>query len=455
MLQVIPTASEEDSTVSEKSFPLLRLTQVEARLAEHRDRELKYCEKIRVLKFQTESSADCIESLKKELELIKKEKEGLDSKLAGFQTASKDLDSLLESQRLNKNKEGLGYNVVPPPPTQIYAPPKKDMSWKGFPEFADDTIIDYSRPSPTIESNTDDTNRNSFVIETRESSNIITSKHSSKVRGNQRNWNNLESHQLSANFVMKKKACYNCGGIDHLSYDCGKWVKLGRSCPKNINNHKSMQPRPAIHRVDRFPTVDLKFSTTSRRVKTAAPRLNMNSTRPQTTQDLMIILIQRVQRLERELKERTLIHKVDRGRSRSVMAWVPKKRLLSATITLIFKVEDLNLRNNKWYQSLVKSFDQEKNNIQAQQKKKMVKIRSSLENKPCCSKACKKNTKSLNSKNTELTDKLFDAKNMIYHYKLGLAQVEARLAEHRDRQLKYCVKTSRTMFSSSMGVSSI
>nr|GEZ16478.1 hypothetical protein [Tanacetum cinerariifolium] len=94
----------------------------------------------------------------------------------------------------------------------------------------------------------------------------------------------------------------------------------------------------------------------------------------------------------------------------------------------------------KWYQSLVRSFDQDKNNIQAQQKKKMVKTSSSSDNEPCCSKACKKNTKSLNSKITELNDKLFDANNMIYHYKLGLAQVEARLAEQRDRELKYSSK---------------
>nr|GEZ51280.1 hypothetical protein [Tanacetum cinerariifolium] len=92
----------------------LALSQVEARLAEHRNQEVKYCEKIRVFEFKVESRADCIESLTKELELIKKEKEGLDSKLAGFQTTSKDLDNLLKSQRSNKNKEGLGYSAVPP-----------------------------------------------------------------------------------------------------------------------------------------------------------------------------------------------------------------------------------------------------------------------------------------------------------------------------------------------------
>nr|GFA80312.1 hypothetical protein [Tanacetum cinerariifolium] len=45
----------------------------------------------------------------------------------------------------------------------------------------------------------------------------------------------------------------------------------------------------------------------------------------ETTQDLVAILILRVQRLEIELKVRTPVHKVDRGRSRPVMAWVPKK----------------------------------------------------------------------------------------------------------------------------------
>nr|GEY81826.1 hypothetical protein [Tanacetum cinerariifolium] len=81
---------------------------------------------------------------------IKKEKEYLDSKLTGFESASKDLDTLLGSQRSDKNNEVFGYSVVPPP-AQVYSPPKKDMSWTGLPEFAYDTITDYSRPSSSIE----------------------------------------------------------------------------------------------------------------------------------------------------------------------------------------------------------------------------------------------------------------------------------------------------------------
>nr|GEV77448.1 hypothetical protein [Tanacetum cinerariifolium] len=64
-----------------------------------------------------------------------------------------------------------------PPPAQVYSPSKKDMSWTRLPEFADDTITDYSRPSSSIESNTSDLqNSNSSVSEHVESSESISSK---------------------------------------------------------------------------------------------------------------------------------------------------------------------------------------------------------------------------------------------------------------------------------------
>nr|GFD53500.1 hypothetical protein [Tanacetum cinerariifolium] len=73
------------------------------------------------------------------------------------------------SQRSDKNMEGLGYSVIPPP-AQVYSPFKKDMSWTGLPEFADDTITDYNWPSPSIESNFSDfQNSNSYVFEHGES----------------------------------------------------------------------------------------------------------------------------------------------------------------------------------------------------------------------------------------------------------------------------------------------
>nr|GEU54990.1 hypothetical protein [Tanacetum cinerariifolium] len=96
----------------------------------------------------------------KKLKTLKEEKEGVDGKLVGLLKASKDLDNLIKRQRSDKNKDGLGYSAVPPPPAQLYLSPKKDLSWTGLPECPD--------------------------------------------------------------FVMKKKACFNCVDFNHLAYDCRK-----------------------------------------------------------------------------------------------------------------------------------------------------------------------------------------------------------------------------------------
>nr|GEU35624.1 hypothetical protein [Tanacetum cinerariifolium] len=224
----------------------LGLAQVESRLVEHKDREIKYYEKIRGLEFRTESNNECIEILKKKLETLKKEKEGVDGKLAGLLTASKDLDNLIESQRADKNMQGLGYSAVPHPPAQIYSSPKKDLSWTGLPE-----------PSPTMESTSgDDHNKNPSVSETEASPSTITPKPFIKFV------------KASPDFVMKKKACFNYGDFNHLAYDCIKRVKKGTSRSQD-NTHKSFTPRPLVHRPYRPPVRPM--------------RTNMNDARPNRT----------------------------------------------------------------------------------------------------------------------------------------------------------------------------
>nr|GFA96948.1 hypothetical protein [Tanacetum cinerariifolium] len=164
-----------------------------------------------------------------ELEEVKLEKDGLDGKLAGLLKASKNLDHLIESQRSDQVKERVGYNAVPLPATDLYLSLKKDLSWTGLPEFVDDTVTDYSRPSPTVVSTSaEGQNKDSSTSEDVASPNLpkpfvkfvkpkdIESKSKSKEqetpkksqvkydeqyrhsnkrpKGNQRNWNNLKSH---------------------------------------------------------------------------------------------------------------------------------------------------------------------------------------------------------------------------------------------------------------------
>ncbi|GJV27922.1 ribonuclease H-like domain-containing protein [Tanacetum coccineum] len=130
------------------------LSQVEARLVEFKINESKFCEKIRVLERDLELKDYKIENLTNELEEVKKERDGIDSKLEKFVNSSKDLDQMLESQKSGKDKKGVGfdeYRAVPPPPAQVYSSPMPDLSWTGLPEFADNTVTDYTRPTPSVD----------------------------------------------------------------------------------------------------------------------------------------------------------------------------------------------------------------------------------------------------------------------------------------------------------------
>nr|GEZ53341.1 hypothetical protein [Tanacetum cinerariifolium] len=268
------------------------LSQVEARLVEFKNQEIKFCEKIRGLEFKVESKNNRIKNLLNELEQVKKEKEGLDSKLTGFKSAAKDLDTLLGSQKSDKNKERL-------------------------PEFADDTITDYSRPSPSIESNTSDLqNSNSSVSEHEESSSTILSKPMIEFVKAADSLTVIKTNKVET--ARKPPVKYveiyrNTSKSPKVrAYDCGVWVEKRKNWLKNNFAHKNVTPR-----ADLFKTASV---SAVRRVNIAAPRPNVNSTRPKITQDLLIIkLIQRVKRLEREFKARTpptKIHYVDiRGRS--------------------------------------------------------------------------------------------------------------------------------------------
>nr|GFC18699.1 hypothetical protein [Tanacetum cinerariifolium] len=125
----------------------LAVAQLEGRLTEYKEMEVKYIEKIRILEMYRASNLKSIKILNTELEEVKLEKDGLDGKLAGLLKASKNLDHLIESQRSDQVKEGVRYTAVPPPAADLYISPKKDLSWTGLPEFMDDTVTDYSMPS--------------------------------------------------------------------------------------------------------------------------------------------------------------------------------------------------------------------------------------------------------------------------------------------------------------------
>ncbi|GJR00071.1 putative ribonuclease H-like domain-containing protein [Tanacetum coccineum] len=145
------------------------LKKVEAQLVCHQQNQLVYEEKIRFMKIDLDDKTNVLIYHKKLLAEAVKEKEELKTKLENFQSSSKGLSKLLNSQMSAKDKSGLGYgdqihegvlsyenevlesvfdsrssdvedspvydrfakvegmHAVPPPMTGIYMPPKSDF----------------------------------------------------------------------------------------------------------------------------------------------------------------------------------------------------------------------------------------------------------------------------------------------------------------------------------------
>ncbi|GJX27183.1 hypothetical protein Tco_0233479 [Tanacetum coccineum] len=154
----------------------LGLESVEAQLVVHQKNEVVYEEKIKVLEFEVKDKSNDITRLKKQLDETLREKYDLKAKLEKFETSSKNLNKLINSQLSAKDKTGLGYgdrlnendssgselfnsvfdsrsndgddnqtndrfkkdngyHVVPTPLTRNYMPPLANLSFAGLDDY--------------------------------------------------------------------------------------------------------------------------------------------------------------------------------------------------------------------------------------------------------------------------------------------------------------------------------
>ncbi|GJV42207.1 hypothetical protein Tco_1420647 [Tanacetum coccineum] len=130
------------------------LDTVEAQLVTYRKNEVLFSEEVVFLKREVGVKQYEINMLKTKFEKVKKEKDAIDFKIKKFGKASKDLDQLLGSQITNKSNKGFGYSAVPPPHPLIYNRPNKlDLSYSGLDEFKEPEFKGYGPENNKKESN--------------------------------------------------------------------------------------------------------------------------------------------------------------------------------------------------------------------------------------------------------------------------------------------------------------
>ncbi|GKA18962.1 ribonuclease H-like domain-containing protein [Tanacetum coccineum] len=131
------------------------LESIEARLLVFKKNESVYEEDIKLLKREIYLRDLDIIELKRKLELTTKEKDEVQLTVQKFENSSKNLSNLLDRQIMDKCKTGLGYNVVPPPYTGNFMPPKSDLVYPSLYDFVDmnESVSESVVEKPTVETN--------------------------------------------------------------------------------------------------------------------------------------------------------------------------------------------------------------------------------------------------------------------------------------------------------------
>ncbi|GKA24540.1 hypothetical protein Tco_0710573 [Tanacetum coccineum] len=174
---------------------------VEEHLVFYKKNEVMLCDQIVVLKRDASFKDSEINALNIQIEKLKKEKESNQIKIENFENASKNLDKLIGSQISNNNKEGVGYYDVPPPPTDLFAPPTIDLSSSGLKEFQQPVFKGYEVSDYDEDKSEEMVSDNvQHKSEPKPEQTKQPRKISENPRNNRTNWNEKKTQKLGVGF---------------------------------------------------------------------------------------------------------------------------------------------------------------------------------------------------------------------------------------------------------------
>ncbi|GJV24249.1 ribonuclease H-like domain-containing protein [Tanacetum coccineum] len=143
-----------DSTCSKSCLETIKLlkSQYDQLLKDFKKSELMVLgRKNNGLKWDIQVGEITIRELRKKLEIVQKEKDGIQFNVEKFENASKSLNKIIKCQIVDNYKKGLGYNAVPPLYTGNFMPLTPDLSFIGLDEFVNKLVVENSKAKSSKE----------------------------------------------------------------------------------------------------------------------------------------------------------------------------------------------------------------------------------------------------------------------------------------------------------------
>ncbi|GJY88325.1 ribonuclease H-like domain-containing protein [Tanacetum coccineum] len=209
-----------------------------------------------------------------QIKKFKKDKEDNLIKIDNYENASKSLDKLIRSQITDNNRKGVGYNVVPPPPTGLFAPPTIDLSNSDATKEVE-KIYD----APIIKDWVSNCDEDATVKKVLKSVNVQQKpkqanepKNVSQIpRYNRVNRNELNSKKLGVGFQFSPKACFGTGQRDVRPI----WNDAMRTNHQNFSNtRRNFTPTAVLTKFGKVPISTARQSSSRAAVPVSTVRLS-------------------------------------------------------------------------------------------------------------------------------------------------------------------------------------
>nr|GEZ74658.1 retrovirus-related Pol polyprotein from transposon TNT 1-94 [Tanacetum cinerariifolium] len=197
------------------------LESIEGQLRVHQQNEVIYEKNIEVLEYDIKDKSNLLKYTQKQLDEALRDKEDLKAKLQKFETSSKNLTKLLDSQVSAKVKTGLGYDSLFNE-KEVLDVKEEEVTETVFDNHSSDEenslandrfkkagksikhvkLVKYVKPVKTAK-------------QTEKSKNF-----SSSPKVDRKDWNGKITQKLGLGFGFTKKACFVYGSMSHLIKDC-------------------------------------------------------------------------------------------------------------------------------------------------------------------------------------------------------------------------------------------
>ncbi|GKA71876.1 putative ribonuclease H-like domain-containing protein [Tanacetum coccineum] len=308
------------------------LASVEEQLVFYKKNEVMLCDQIAVLKRDASFRDSEINALNIQIEKLKKEKESNQIKIDKFENFSKSLDKLIGSQISNNNRKGVGYNVVPPPPTGLVSKNSSNEIKKtnGAP-----IIKDWVSDCDEDESEVMESDNVQHKSEPKPEQAKQPRKISENPRNNRTNWNEKKTQKLGVGFQFTKKASFGTGQREVRPV----WNNALRTNHQNFSNsRRNFAPTAVLTKSGIIPISTARQRSSraatqlsaARPINTAAPKLfvTVAKTKPNIFQKAHL-LSRRPFNQQTTLINRILNNKVNTAKVNSVNT-AKGKRVTSA-----------------------------------------------------------------------------------------------------------------------------